>query len=118
MPTRNRAWSSTMRIRVTLAEVPTIRTAATAFRPAVVDRAHLLSSPPGGSRRDRQPDDGAAVRTRSYVESGADQLGSLAHELEPEVAPAAGRHRSDVEPATVVADLEDPVVAVDAASPR
>ena len=56
--------------------------------------------------RDRQPDDGAAVRSRSYVETSADQLGSLAHELEAEVAAAAGGHRLAVEAATVVADLE------------
>ena len=56
-----------------------------------------------------------AVGPRPNLESGADQLGALAHELQAEVAPPASGDRADVEAAPVVADLEDPVAAVEPA---
>ncbi len=39
---------------------------------------------------------------------GPDQLCALLHELKSEVAAAASRDRSDIEPSAVVANREDP----------
>ena len=77
-----------------LVEGTPVGTAASALWPAVVRRcSSALLSSRGRSGRDRQTDDGTAVRPRSYVESGTDQLGTLAHELQSEVAPASRGHR-------------------------
>ena len=64
-----------------------------------------------GARRDRESDHGTAVRSRSYVEAGADLLGSLLHDLHAEIPAAARGHRARVESATVVADLQGPSIA-------
>ena len=90
-----------------------IRSAAAAFRSRISSSAGLLCS-----HRDREPDQRATVRSRMHLELGADQFRALSHELEAEVAPAAGGHRSDVEPAAVVADGQDPVATLDRAGDR
>jgi hypothetical protein len=48
-----------------------------------------------------------------HLEAGADQFCALLHELEAEVATAAGCNRADVEASAVVSDRQDPVVAID-----
>ena len=85
-----------------------IGAAAPAFRSRIAHQAGLLCS-----HRDREPDERAAVGPRLHLEAGADQFRALSHELEAEVAPAAGGDGSDVEPSAVVSDRQDPVVAVD-----
>ena len=82
------------------------------------DRGHPVADPDLGSplrsfvlllERDCQPYDGAPIGPGTNLKASTDQLGPLAHELQPEVAPAAGGHRADVEAPPVVAHLEDPV---------
>ena len=98
MPTRNRAWSSTIRIRVRLAERSDGPGRPAAGPARCSPCAHLLSSlpsrRPSGSRAGRRCRRPVAIGRRS----GADQLGSLAHELQSEVAAAAGGHRPDSKP--------------------
>ena len=60
-----------------------------------------------------QPDDRARLWPRTYLKLCADELGPLAHELEPEVATASRRDRSGIEAATVVADLQHPFSTVE-----
>ena len=109
MPTRNRAWSSTMRIRRPLAvgRADRVRPAGAPVRRI----AHQLVSSAATGIASRTS--GAAVGPGLHFEAGADQLRALSHELQAEVPAATGGDGSDVEPAAVVADLEDPVVAVD-----
>ena len=119
MPTRNRAWSSTMRILVRLVGRPGDRDRPVGGRVRrIPSRSSALLCSRRGSGWDRQPDDGAAAWSRSYVQAGADQLRSLAHELQAEVAAATGRRSADIEAAAVVADFEDPAVIVQSTSSR
>ena len=53
--------------------------------------------------------DGAPIGPGTNLKTSTDQLGSLAHELQPEVTPAAGGHRADIEAPAVIAHLDDPV---------
>ena len=76
-----------------------------ALRPGVLHRAHVLSfAAPGIVILTMVPPSGRG----SYVRSGTDQLRPLAHELQSEVPPCAARRPRRVEPASVVADLDDP----------
>ena len=104
IPTRKRAWSSTRRI-VVFSLRPGRRPWPAPLRAGVVHRTHALSSPTGIDK----PDDRSAARPGPNLELGTDQLGSLPHELQTEVAAASSGDRDDVEAASVVADLEDPI---------
>jgi hypothetical protein len=53
-----------------------------------------------------------------HLETGADQFRALSHELKAEVAPAASGHCSNIEPATVVTDGQDPVCTLDRTGDR
>src|SRR4029079_1338989 len=75
---------------------------------ACAPRTPSLLSPPGTSHRDAGP----RLWPRTYFKTCADELGPLAHELEPEVATTSRRDRSGIEPATVVADLQHPFSTV------
>src|SRR5664280_1650613 len=109
IPTRTRAWSSTIRIRI---RSPTARRSGPPRRrsgpPYDID-----SLPPHDPDGNGEPDDRALGRAGSHVEVRADQLRAVAHELEPEAAALAGAYGVDVEAVAIVCHLQRPLVVLD-----
>ena len=107
MPTRTRAWSSTSRIRIRSSVAAPVGATPPAVRPGIGHALPPLSRT-GTSSTTTVP---FAGRDRT-VKCSANQLGPLAHELQPEGAPPGGGGGVGIEAATVVADLQDPAASV------